>query len=177
MSIRTTIAEKPAVAIVFAAIACLVCIGLIVWELPASRSHVHRLKGQAFYSDNDGRSWFLDAADKLPPFDHHGKLACRAVLYRCGSGKPFVAYLEKYSPQQFAQLAFIAKSASARGLSTPPRGMNMLMEIKKPGNSRWISDTSAGENYDPAEYNKLLAPRCPDGSPARRVLPYESDIH
>ena len=54
---------------------------------------------KAFFSDDDGQSYFADGADKIPPFDHNGKPAVTAHVFRCNGGKPFVGYLERYTPE------------------------------------------------------------------------------
>src|SRR4051812_26868582 len=54
--------------------------------------------GGARFTTDDGRTLFEAPADSLPPFDHDGKPAARAHVYRCG-GKEFVGYLERYTPE------------------------------------------------------------------------------
>ena len=53
---------------------------------------------RVFYTDDDGATWFADDATKIPPFDHNGKQAVRARVYRCG-GKTFVNHMERYTPE------------------------------------------------------------------------------
>ena len=71
---------------------------ILLWLFyPAGRRQaVGEGQRQAFYSDDDGATWFADAADRLPPFDHDGKPAFSAFVYEC-DGKPFVNHLERYT--------------------------------------------------------------------------------
>src|SRR4029453_3783233 len=43
--------------------------------------------GMAYYSVDDGATWFADAADKPSPFDHQGKPAYRVYVWKCAHGK------------------------------------------------------------------------------------------
>src|SRR5689334_2706520 len=49
---------------------------------------------QACFSDDDGKTFFRDDATKLPPFEHNGKQAVRAIL---DGGQEKVIYLERYT--------------------------------------------------------------------------------
>ena len=41
----------------------------------------------AFYTVDDGATWFEDDGEKLPPFQHEGKEAVRAHVFECSDGK------------------------------------------------------------------------------------------
>lgn len=60
-------------------------------DRPASGS------SQAYYSDDDGQTYFVDSIDKIPPFYHGGKEADRAFVFSGGDGK-FVGYLQRFKP-------------------------------------------------------------------------------
>ena len=45
----------------------------------------------------------------LPPFDHDGKQAVRAFVFRCEGGKPFVAYLLRYKEGSQNQIELLKK--------------------------------------------------------------------
>jgi len=112
--------------------------------------------GKVFYSDDDGKTWFLDDLTKGSPFDHGGKQAYRALVYRCPGGESFVASLAKYSDHQKAQMG------------TDGRLIGMAMEdMKKPGESKWVT------NSTPAERPKVACPG--GGGDAVMVLPSDPD--
>ena len=71
----------------------------IVYSLRGESGGAGSAVAKAFFSDDDGQTYFTDAADKIPPFDHKGKQAVTAYVFRCNGGKPFVGYLEMYDPQ------------------------------------------------------------------------------
>src|SRR5947207_15643246 len=54
---------------------------------------------QAYFSTDDGKSWFVDDAKKIPPFQKNGKDAVRAYVYKCPDGTKFVSHLERYTPE------------------------------------------------------------------------------
>src|ERR1700722_4242395 len=57
----------------------------------------------AFYSDDDGKTYFKDSIYKFAPFDHNGKEADLAYVFECDSGK-FVGMLGRYTPKMKKQL-------------------------------------------------------------------------
>jgi hypothetical protein len=64
-----------------------------------------------FYSNDDGATWFAADASNVPPFDHDGKVAYRARVFKCGTGAPFVSHLERYAPEAKKKLeAMYAKN-------------------------------------------------------------------
>jgi hypothetical protein len=106
---------------------------------------------KSWYTTDDGKTWFPDAATKIPPFKKDGKDAVRAHVYRAPDGTEFVGFLERYTPA--------GKAAMEAELSRPPdqaSGVDPTMaagsdatEIKKPGQANWvkISDPAADNVY------------------------------
>ena len=100
---------------------------LIAFQLHGSGSSVAASTStKAFFSNDDGKTWFTDLATKLPPFDHSGSQAYRVEVFRCGpSGKPFVVCLESYSSDDKARIveetlapgAVVSDVARRHGLS------------------------------------------------------------
>lgn len=94
----------------------------------------------AFYSDDDGKTWFRDKASLTTPFDHDGKPACVAHVYRC-KDKEFVAYLERAGDQvvprdQAAPAPTSGKGEAAAKSAMGGPGMGF---VKKPGAKDWVS--------------------------------------
>jgi hypothetical protein len=114
-----------------------------------------------FFSDDDGKTWFMDDASKLPPIDHGGKQAYRARVFKCAGGKPFVGYLERYDPRDQQRSEEAARAAERSGGSLMP-GITIAgnPEVKKPGDSEWVRLTPETSE----KYNRIMQPRCPDGS-------------
>ena len=82
----------------------LMALGLIYFEMFGGPHHNQRLENSEFFSDDDGATWFIDDNTRIPPFDHGGKPAYRAEVFECGTGKPFVAYLEKFTDAKKQQI-------------------------------------------------------------------------
>ena len=90
----------------------------IVWQMWSSRPNINNIK--SFYTVDDGKTWFEDQATKNPPFDYKGSPAYRAYVFKCGdSGKPFVAYMERFTPDALKKL----EAAAANPTTSDPMAM------------------------------------------------------
>jgi hypothetical protein len=120
---------------------------------------------KAFFSSDDGKTWFADDANKLPPFDTGGKETLRAYVYRCGDGKEFVAFLERFTPQGKARRQ-AARDARADGEKAAPPLLDQSngLEVKMPGNPTWVSES------DPRA-EAIMSPRCPGAAKPQIILP------
>ena len=123
--------------------------------------------GKEFFSVDDGKNWFADDAAKLPPFDHQGKPAYRARVYRCPHGKEFVSHLERYNDADKKRLE--AAIANAEPGSAEFAIALDELEVKKPGGKEWVK---VGKNPS-ARASAVRIPKCPEGSTAglTRVSP------
>jgi len=96
-----------------------VMVALMAWQVGGTSSGASGSAGELYYTDDDGSTTFTAAANLLPPFDHNGKQAVRAVMYSCDGGKSkFVAYLERYTvpaKQQIEAARQAAKTGSGGG--------------------------------------------------------------
>jgi hypothetical protein len=126
--------------------------------------------GTLFYSDDDGRTWFVDDASKVPPFEHRGKQAVRAFVFRCKDGVPFVDYLSRYSDAAKAKIAAMA-AAFPKYVVVP--GVDVPMESKKPGDSTWVAEDPTKPEY--GQYIRITTPVCPDGSTDAPVVVSPND--
>ena len=98
MGIREKINKSQQVWVTVAASVIVVALMVIISQMMRSgRPHLSAAMTKAFYSDDDGKTWFVDKAQKIVPFDHNGKEALRVRVFRCKGGDPFVGYLERYS--------------------------------------------------------------------------------
>jgi hypothetical protein len=167
MAIREKLQKHPAAAMSAAVLLILMCALVVFSEVKGPRSRDLSAAGKVFYSDDDGKTWFLDDPSKGSPFDHQGTQAYRAIVYRCSGGQPFVAFLAKYSDQQMAQMEVDVAHAPP---GTPSRMLGMpLQDLKKPGESKWVTNSGASmTGYPPIA--------CPDGKgSASFVSPMDAD--
>jgi hypothetical protein len=164
MGIRETINQKPQIVTLATVLIIVVALGYIVFQFiggSGSPSGSASSSGDAFYSTDDGKTYFADDASNMPPFEKNGQKAYRAYVFTCDGGKTkFVSYLERIPD---AAMAEINKLKAQRGQNAPPPSPSMLamiaqqsVEIKQPGQAKWIS------KRDPAA-QAILAVKCPDG--------------
>jgi hypothetical protein len=117
---------------------------------------------QAFFTVDDGKTWFADDVATLPPFDKDGKQAVRAYVYRCADGTQFVNYLERYTPhakQALENAGTPSPDHKAPGnLAAIQNAYTGGREVKRPGDKKWID---AGDFRAAAQ---IMAVKCPNGS-------------
>jgi hypothetical protein len=130
---------------------------------------------QAYFTDDDGKTWFSDSATLVPPIDHDGKTAIFAEIYSYdGGSKQFCAYLEKYTPDAKRRLE--ASIAEAVKNGQPPGSaalfqdrwfMQSAIMVKAPGagDDKWLSEV------DPTAAS-VMSIHSPDGTPVDQLFVY-----
>ena len=150
MGVRETFNRNPAIAAAIAAVC--VALGVSIWFVSAKEESGQpaRTDPKSWYTIDDGRTWFVDSANKVVPFEHQGKPAYRCFVWRCGATK-FVSHLERLNP-------------AARGRYGPqdrvdpwklPPGAE---QVKRPlrGDVGWL-------DVDAPDAGEIQRPRCPGG--------------
>jgi hypothetical protein len=124
--------------------------------------------GKAFFTVDDGKSYFVDDARKLAPFDRDGRKAVRAHVFECG-GKREVGYLSCYAPEA---LKAMEEAKAVAGTGRPPPNVHVLANIgtmgtlvKRPGEANWVSQADA------PRATAIRVFRCRDGSTALEIDP------
>lgn len=163
MGIRETLNKNQTLTTV-ATIAIIVIAGTwIIWQSMPDRGSKIVIK--AYYTNDDGKTWFEDAADKLVPFDKDGKEVVRAHLFKCGeTGEKFIGYLEKLDPKVKAKLEEYAANNKGRVMPGQAEAEDSGRMVKLPGAKNWVPDTS------PAAA-RITTVKCKDNSYAIRVVP------
>lgn len=111
--------------------------------------------GKMFFSDDDGKTWFPDDATKIPPFDHNGKQAVEAVVYKC-DGKTFVNHLKRYTSAGKKKMEEInAKKDAMIDPSVMETIQSRGVEVKLPGAKDWVLVSNP-------KANEILKPHCKD---------------
>jgi hypothetical protein len=171
MSLREKLDKNPAVAMVAAGILVVLAGSILVYAYRPARLPE---TSKAFFSSDDGQTWFTDSAYLLPPFDHDGAQAVSAVVFSgADGGKPFCGYLTRYTPEGRAQLSAAMADAKARSLPpssvqlfSNPGFLNRYMEVRAPGPGKpWV------RSGDPRA-SEILSVRAPNGSAAEQVFVY-----
>lgn len=108
MGIRQTVNDNPVASVTLTAIVMLgTFFGVYVMFFRHPNAHTHI---KCYFCDEDGKNVFIDDAENVPPFDHNGKLAYRAVIFKCvdPQGKviqePFVQRVECYDEESRAEI-------------------------------------------------------------------------
>jgi hypothetical protein len=165
VGIRQKLNDNPAMTV---GVAVIVIVGAMIVAFRSGCSD-DRGKGTSpgaakqFFTTDDGPNpeLFTDDATKIPPFDHDGKPAFRARVYRCAHGKQFVGNLERYGDADRKRLQeAVDRSKAGTGHAPPVEGFFNVMEVKKPGDKEWVRLTSATRD----RYEQILRPVCPEGS-------------
>lgn len=98
--------------------------------------------GPAFYSVDDGKSFFEADSANIPPFTHEGKEAIQALVYTDDGGKTrFVGYLMRFTPRGIQYLRESRAKAAASKKPTLPGYDHELQantEVKRPGDKAWV---------------------------------------
>jgi hypothetical protein len=129
MGIRESLNRRPWH---FSVVAAAIIAALVFWFRPSGSSESNK----AWFSVDDGKTFFADDASNLPPFDHQGKPAVQCFIYRIGKGEPWVAYLMRLTPEgkqvQEKQMRGERLAAEER----EKRSHNI--EVKRPGTGDWV---------------------------------------
>lgn len=172
MGIRTAMNDNPGVAMGVSVCVILLTAAFIFWTALKPKYAGPVGVPKAFFSDDDGATWFVGEAIQPVPFDHDGKQAFRAAVFRCNGGKPFVAYLARYSDDVNTHLALAGPPTpdyAGFAIAPPPS------QVKVPGKTRWVDPASGERARD--ELNRIIAPVCPDGGTDRPTVVLPGDPH
>jgi hypothetical protein len=163
VGIRESLNKNPSITTGITIGIIVVAIVAIGWQMMSSRPNINNIK--SFYTVDDGANYFEDKAVLNPPYDYKGQQAVRAYVFKCGeSGKPFVAYMERFTPDALKKL----ESAKSDPNGGDPMLMENLyatgMEVKKPGGAKWVLRSTADGDKIQSDI------KCPDGS-TNNIMP------
>jgi len=94
---------------------------------------------RTFFSDDDGKTYFADDVSKGMTFDHDGKPAYRAFVFRSDAKGTYVGLLARPcgddSPTANTHRPTTSVPVPAGGSKTVPP---VAFDIKKPGDAKWV---------------------------------------
>jgi hypothetical protein len=154
VGIRETLNKQPAIVIGAAIGVILLALIFLIYQVIGPSGP--RLITKAYYTADDGASYFPDDIGLVPPFDHDGKQAVKAYVFKGPGVREFVGYLERYTDDAKKMI----ESDRARGGAGPmDPAMATGVEVKAPltGDQGWV------KGMLPAA-DKIRAARCPDDS-------------
>jgi len=140
---------------------CVVIVAALAVTILSLRGEGGKLNGpryrpdKDFFSDDDGHSWFIDDANKIPPFSHGGRQAYRAAMFLDQNDKKFVGYLEGYDPATKEKMESDLKSGKTLGEVLQDNAPN----VKKPNGGAWVKPKNGRPTY---EYGQVVTPIAPD---------------
>ena len=156
MGVREKLNQRPL--LVAGAVGVALAASLGFYLMNSSGESANGGKQTAFFSIDDGKTWFAGDGDKLSPIMKDGKPAYRVSVWTCDGGKTkFVSHLERYTDEAKSKL----EQFRANRQQVDPGELRVIMtngmEVKAPGAPMWV-------NRSTAEGTKIAIPRCPDGS-------------
>ena len=165
MRVRESFNENKKFGIGVAAAIVIVAVGIIGYQLfGGGGGGGHGAPKLAFYTDDDGNTFFKDDIYKVVPFEHNGKQVYRAEVFKCPDGKQFVGLIYRHNALgKKAMQEHLAKGAK------DPQGSFIGgleiqgMEVKRPG--------AADKAWKPNDSSLASSVRCPSGAPAEPVSP------
>jgi hypothetical protein len=158
MSVREAINSKPRLSLGIVIGIAIVAIAFAIWSMDFGDGAT--VAGTAFYSNDDGKTFFIDEPGKIG-LVKDGKPAVIAHVFEDPTRGQFVGYLERLTPA--AEKAALASQSS--GAPSAVAAAAMGREIKRPGDTRWVSPSSE-------EGMRVMSVRLPGGTEyASRVEP------
>lgn len=135
VGLRDQINQKPGIAAGVMSL-LIVCVAT-AWVIHFRSDRPSALSGnQMYFTADDGKTWFPDAWEKVPPIDHDGTQAVRCYVFKTPSSAPFAGYLETYTPAIHDFLTGARK--------TPlPVDVTAGTLLKRPGDKNWVPAMSA----------------------------------
>ena len=139
MGIRETLNQNPRLTTGLTIGIIVVVVGLLAWQIwggSAGSASDGAPTSKRWFSEDDGKSWFLDDFRKVGPIQHNGKEAVEAVVYKC-DGKTFVNHLIRYTPEGKKRMEAIL-SGAAKADASSANNVEAEQEIKSPGQKDWV---------------------------------------
>lgn len=154
MGVRELLNKYRAVA---SGVVIVLIIGCLVWITSNARPSSPSVATQAYYTDDDGKTYFADDAVKVVPFKHNGKDAVKAFVFDC-KGTRTVHYMQRYTPIGVKAAEEWLKASGGKEVSIPDSLNATGIEFKRPGETEW-------------QPNPPGPRRCPDGSQPEWINP------
>jgi hypothetical protein len=168
MGVMDKLNENPKLGFGFGAAIIIIAIGVLAFQL-TGRGNGIEVPTNAFYTDDGGKTFFKDDIDKIAPFDHNGKQALRADVFKCADGHEFVGLVYRFTDMGRREMEKFIKDSPEDPEGALRVGIERRqMQVKKPsGNDKTWTSTN-----DESYIDGLRATmKCPNGKPALLVAP------
>jgi hypothetical protein len=156
VGIRETLNKNPAITTGATAAIILIAIGVIIYQITGGGTP--GIATEAYYTIDDGKTWFEDDINKIPPFDKDGKKAYKVYVYKCPGSDPFVSHLERYTDAGKKAMEAALKSNDPNNPVIMEDVQMTGIEVKDPGTGEkgWVRQASPAAQ-------KIMELKCPDG--------------
>lgn len=159
MGIREQLNQHQGMTVGVTAGIIVLAIGLAVWYASSSgNANAGGTETTGFFTDDDGKSFFIDDGRKIPPFDRNGKPAYGCYVFTNDGGKTkYVAWLYRYTEQGRKHLEELR--ASKGGQIVPSPFSNIEVKLPGTGDKGWVrsTDPKALEIQRPPSSNGPMA--------------------
>jgi hypothetical protein len=99
VGIRETLNQKPAITTAATLIIIAAALAVIVYQSWESDGGHQAMPTKAWFTIDDGKTWFVDDISKPSPYEYNGKAVYRVFVFTCDGGKTtFAAYLQRGNP-------------------------------------------------------------------------------
>jgi hypothetical protein len=151
------------------ALLAIAAVGLGYQFLGARESGAGAPQKTAFYTDDNGKSFFKDDLFKVSPFDHNGKQAYRCDVFQGDGGKQFVGLIYRHTDAGRREIEAYYPNKSKDADGSTRRGIEERGMQVKPAAA---GDGAAWTLADDTTTSRLQASmKDPSGKPAKLVQP------
>jgi hypothetical protein len=158
MSVREKLNDKVGIGV---GIALLAIAAVVIGYYYFSTAHFRPNVTQAYFTDDDGHSYYKGSIYNFPPYDHDGKTA-EMVILGVSNGSRSVALLMRYTSAARQELQKKYDDAVKNGLPVQETVLGFMhtsqiannMEVKLPG---------SGDNWVPKSQMGTLNVKAPNG--------------
>ena len=166
MGTREKLNENKKLGLGVAVAILIIAVGIFSFQLRGGDNGMPPPPKSAFYTEDNGKTFFKDDINNVSPFNHGGKQAYRADVFKGSDGQQFVGLIYRHTDAGRKEMEeYISKRVKdADGLtrlSIERRGM----EVKKLADKTWsFNDEMTCERLQQSV-------KTPDGKPAQLVMP------
>jgi hypothetical protein len=163
MGLRETINQKKGLTTAIAVVIMVGAIAFLAYQMFNTGANASSESMQAFYTTDDGKSFFQADSSNLSPFMHEGKEAFQAHMFTCDDGKTlFVGYMSRLPADALAKVR-AAQGGSPEEYDLALSQAFAVGEIRRPGDTEWV------KRGTPAAA-KVARPPCPNGGELKAIF-------
>src|SRR5947207_6438497 len=134
MEVRQSLNENKKIGVGVAVAIVLVAVAVAAFQLRGNSTNAAAASEKAFYTDDNGKTFFKDDASRISPFDHNGKQAYRADVFRGADGKEFVGLIYRHTDAGRKEMeAYVSNKSKDFDGSTRRSIKQRGMQVKRAG--------------------------------------------